>query len=59
MQEQAWSKILPRLSPSVFIVNWSLLVEDGCLERFMLAAWKDMHPTDEYLKKYTDLFYQY
>jgi len=27
------------------------------LGRFMLAAWKNMHPTDEYLKKYTDLFY--
>ena len=24
---------------------------------FMLAAWKGMHPSDEYLKKYTDLFF--
>ena len=27
------------------------------LGKFMLAAWKGMHPSDEYLKKYTDLFF--
>jgi len=27
------------------------------LGKFMLAAWKGMHPTDQYFKKYTDLFF--
>lgn len=27
------------------------------LGKFMLSAWKGMHPTDEYIKKYTDLFF--
>ncbi len=56
---QAGNGFLKKLTHDLSMSDYEALVQAGnglLLGRFMLQAWKGMHPDQQYIKKYVDLF---